>query len=333
MCLPVADSRVDLMRIWLQDTLSITLNDLQPASSDASFRRYFRCFDDNGSSIVMDAPPDKENTGPFLQVAALFRQADIHVPAVYQQNRVDGFLLLEDFGSTCYLDHIDVDNADRLYADALDTLFRLQTRLSPASSGLPAYDAALLERELGIFHEWLLHKRLGLIVPEQVSQDLHRLLIDSALAQPIVCVHRDFHSRNLMFIANNNPGVIDFQDAVNGPITYDLVSLLRDCYLQWPPERVDAWLESYFRRLVDAELIAVDYPLFKRWFDLMGLQRHLKAIGIFSRLDLRDGKAGYLADIPRTLRYVQQVCQTYPELAEFNRYLDEHVYPAFQVTV
>lgn len=331
MCYPNSDPRAHALLQWLTGDLDLQIKKIEPASSDASFRRYFRIYHAGGCHIVMDAPPDRENIVPFVRNAALFAAAQIHVPEIFQQNLEQGFLLLEDFGSQSYLDGLRDDNVDRLYQKALDSLYRLQSRIELHDCGLPEYDHALLSRELGIFHEWFMEKRLGIVLPVSVRQWLDDCLIGSALEQPLVCVHRDFHSRNLMLLDEDaEPGVIDFQDAVVGPVTYDLVSLLRDCYVRWPQSRIQSWLQRYFQRLVQAELLSVDFAQFRRWFDWMGLQRHLKAIGIFSRLDLRDDKPGYLADIPRTMGYVADVCNAYPELAEFNAFLQQQILPIYQ---
>lgn len=315
---------------WLTADLGLQISQVEPASSDASFRRYFRVKHADGCHVVMDAPPERENTASFIRNAALLQSAGLHVPAVYRQNLEQGFLLLEDLGSQSFLDMLKPENADALYRSALDSLFNLQHAIDPSSCGLPVYDQALLSRELAIFYEWFLDKRLGLVMPSALRQTLDECLIDSALQQPQVCVHRDYHSRNLMVLDQDSPGVIDFQDAVIGPITYDAVSLLRDCYIRWPVRQVVDWLERYYQRLLAAGMLNCDFGQFKRWFDLMGLQRHLKAIGIFSRLQLRDDKPGYLADIPRTMSYVADVCGHYPELAEFNGFLARQVLPIYQ---
>lgn len=328
-----SDQRISAITDWLQHGLGLDIQDFSPASSDASFRRYFRVKHAGGSHIVMDAPPEKENTEPFIRIAALFRESEIHVPRIFHKNTEQGFLLLEDFGSTCLLDCLNTDNADRHYQEAMDSLFKLQTGLDIHDSGLPRYDTALLERELGIFYEWFLEKLLGIVLPISIKNQLNPLLISSALEQPQVCVHRDYHSRNLMALESDSPGIIDFQDAVIGPISYDLVSLLRDCYIRWPEHRVEDWAYDYYRRLRAADLLDVNFKGFKRWFDWMGLQRHLKAVGIFSRLHIRDGKSGYLADIPRTLGYICYVCEIYPELAEFHNFLQKQVLPVYRTAL
>jgi len=316
---------------WLENDLLLSITACAPASSDASFRRYFRVCTPEQQFIVMDAPPDKENIEPFIRIAKLLTQSQINVPSIFQQNLTDGFLLLEDFGSQCFLDQLNEATAADLYQTAFDSLFKLQTQTSIQNSGLPSYNEPLLHRELAIFDEWFLGQLLDIQIPSAVWETVRALLTTSALEQPSTCVHRDYHSRNLMVLDSDSPGVIDFQDAVIGPITYDLVSLLRDCYIAWPEQQVEQWRFNYFERLQQADLIDCSPAQFKRWFDLMGLQRHLKAIGIFSRLHLRDGKSNYLGDIPRTLNYVTSVCAAYPELAGFNDFLREQVLPALSV--
>lgn len=327
MCTSSPDKRRNLLHAWLSEYLLLALESLEPASSDASFRRYFRAVHAQGVDVIMDAPPDKENTAAFARVAQLFDGAGIHVPAIYDANHEQGFLRLEDLGSTSFLDYLQAQPqaASMLYQAALDSLFQLQTRLQPMNSGLPVYDRALLLRELGIFAEWFVSGLLEIQFPEEISQPLYELLIDNALQQPQVVVHRDYHSRNLMWLQDANPGVIDFQDAVIGPVSYDVVSLLRDCYIAWPQQQVWEWLRRYYQRLFDAGLIAVEFSQFQRWFDLTGLQRHLKAVGIFARLKLRDGKPNYLADIPRTLTYIKDVAARYPELEAFHHYLTHSI--------
>ncbi len=326
------DLRILTLLDWLENDLLLTIENLEPASSDASFRRYFRISTPDGQFIVMDAPPEKENIKPFIKVAELMANANINVPKIYRQNLMDGFLLLEDFGSSCFLDHLNPHNADALYQHALDSLFKQQTDNTLQNCDLPCYDDALLTRELAIFNDWFITQWLDIEIPVELWQTTQTILIESALDQPVSCVHRDYHSRNLMVLDNNSPGVIDFQDAVIGPVTYDLVSLLRDCYIAWPEQQVGQWRESYFQRLQQAGLINSNPVQFKRWFDLMGIQRHLKALGIFSRLHLRDDKSSYLDDIPRTLSYVTTVCSNYPELTDFKRFIEAQHLPNYRVS-
>ncbi|PKD38669.1 aminoglycoside phosphotransferase [Methylomonas sp. Kb3] len=327
-----SDRRLAELVDWLNNDVALDIQQIPPASSDASFRRYFRVEHRDGCHIAMDAPPDKENTEPFVRIAGLLKPSDIHIPNIYQQNSRQGFLLLEDLGSTSFLDSLQTGDAELLYRQAMDSLFKLQTGVNPLDCGLPVYDSALLLRELAIFYEWFLEKLLGITIPHMLATSLNAILIDSAIEQPQVCVHRDFHSRNLMVLEHNSPGVIDFQDAVVGPISYDLVSLLRDCYIAWPEQQVISWAQQFHQRLLSAGLLKADFNQFKRWFDLMGMQRHLKAVGIFARLHLRDGKSDYLADIPRTLAYITRVCELYPELTEMQRFLQEQVLPRVEAS-
>ncbi len=327
------DLRILSMLDWLENDLLLIINTCQPASSDASFRRYFRVTVVEGHYIVMDAPPEKENIASFIKVAGILAQSQVNVPTIFEQNLNDGFLLLEDFGSQCYLDVLNVDNATHLYQCAFDALFKLQLLTDINGCGLPSYDVPLLQRELTLFNEWFLTQLLDVQIPATLWEAVCEKLIISALEQPKVCVHRDYHSRNLMVLTEDSPGVIDFQDAVVGPITYDLVSLLKDCYIAWPETQVEEWMTVYYERLVQAGLIACPYAQFKRWFDLMGMQRHLKAIGIFSRLHLRDDKSTYLQDIPRTFNYVMTVCSSYPELEEFGEFLQHQIKPLLDDTL
>jgi hypothetical protein len=316
---------------------------LTPASADASFRSYWRATARDGRSlVVMDAPPDKEDIGPWLDVEARLRRGGLHAPAVLAADREQGFVLLEDLGARTYLPELNVTSVDMLYADALDALLRMQTHVDTA--GLPAYDRARLIAEMELLPEWFLKRHLGYAPGCEewdVIEAAFTFLIHAALEQPRAFVHRDYHSRNLLVcresgIGNRelekqeatplleSPGIIDFQDAVVGPITYDLVSLLRDCYIEWDAERIEGWVESHRQRLRHAHLIGpeIDAAHFRRWFDLMGLQRHLKVLGIFCRLWYRDGKAQYLGDLPLVWRYAITVAQRYPELADFTALLE-----------
>ena len=318
---------------WLQADLKLQGYDIRPASSDASFRRYFRISAGQGefssyhskTLIVMDAPPHREDTAPYMRIARMMADIGLHVPLVLEENKEQGFLLLSDLGATQYLAILNNGNVNQLYDDALAALLKLQRHDIKACADLPSYDRALLQRELNIFVEWYLQKHLGLRLSQQqelMINNSFEVLIESALQQPVVCVHRDYHSRNLMYTEHNNPGILDFQDAVTGPVTYDLASLLKDCYIAWPGEQVQNWALGYKETLEKNAVIAgVSNEQFMRWFDLMGAQRHLKATGIFARLDQRDGKPEYLNDIPRTLSYVVDVSGRYNELTELNRFL------------
>lgn len=326
------DPRFKALSTWLTHTLTHDIHAIVPASSDASFRRYFRVLSaEQASLIAMDAPPERENMPAFLKVANLLNHAEVKVPQIFHYDLEQGFMLLEDFGNECYLDKLNHEDPEYWYNQAFSSLLTLHSSDLASDTSLPAYDEALLTRELGIFYEWFLERWLNLIIPESLKHSLNQLLISSALQQPKTFVHRDFHSRNLMAVPKSDvPGIIDFQDAVIGPITYDLVSLLKDCYIAWPEARVSAWRDAYWQELCRLEILDVDQRQFQSWFDLMGLQRHLKAIGIFARLNLRDGKPSYLADIPRTLGYVASVCSHYPALQTLQKFLQEQVLPAYQ---
>jgi N-acetylmuramate 1-kinase len=327
-----SDPRHDTLLHWLHYELGLNAEPLIPASSDASFRRYFRFSTEKGSRIAMDAPPPQENILPFLNVAGLLKQRGVSTPEIFAANPEDGFIVLEDFGNTVYLDLLNPTSVETLYGKALETLLCLQTDQEPLPS-LPEYDEALLRRELRVFTEWCIEGYLQIeLTPkeETILSDAFNLLISSALDQPKTLVHRDFHSRNLMALSDGRTGVLDFQDAVIGPITYDLVSLLRDCYVAWPLKDVERWIEAFRNQLIEKNRISgVSQAQFRRWFDLMGMQRHLKAAGIFCRLKLRDGKPGYIADIPRTLGYILDVAREQPDLTDFANLIIRRVLPTF----
>ena len=323
------DTRLQELSEWLCQDLKLDVGDIRPASSDASFRRYFRAQVGGDSYIVMDAPPTHEDVVPFVKVSNLLRTAGVQAPRIHAQNIEQGFLLLCDFGKRLYLDSLNANTVEKLYDDAMESLIRMKRGVDVQSCGLPPYDEARLRNEMDLFQEWYLAKLLlreTNPTEQAVIEKTWRLLADSALEQPKVCVHRDFHSRNLMITDVDNPGVLDFQDAVIGPITYDLVSLLRDCYITWPQDRVEGWVRKFHARLLDEGLIVeANADRFLRWFDLMGLQRHIKVLGIFSRLYLRDGKAGYLKDMPRTLNYVVGACERQPEMTDFLAFLQDGI--------
>jgi aminoglycoside/choline kinase family phosphotransferase len=326
-CVP---ERLEKLKHWLASELDFSEYTLSPASADASFRRYFRVTRDGESFIVMDAPPDREDSRPFVRVSKMFFDIGLNVPEVIDENLEQGFLLLSDLGSSPYLDALNDESVERLYGDALGALATIQACV-PDDGALPAYDRTLLLNEMSLFREWLVGKHLGINLSDAQSgmlEAVFSLLADNALAQPQVCVHRDYHSRNLMVTGRNNPGILDFQDAVVGPVTYDLVSLLRDCYIAWPRAQVEDWALGYRDLALQSGVLREEHedPVrFLRWFDLMGVQRHLKAAGIFARLNHRDGKPGYLGDIPRTLGYVLEVAKRYDELTEFGKFVDEDV--------
>lgn len=320
-----------------------------PASSDASFRRYFRIQSNDGSSdvsksfIVMDAPTEHEDCRPFIEVSNSLNQMGLWVPEVLEQDLEQGFLLLGDLGTTTYFakllelrEHSGSDSEaqiDQMYIEALKALVNLQknAKSNCAAQKLPNYDATLLDTEMNLFRDWLCQEYLQL--PELSNllwSEAKSLLSESALAQPKTYVHRDYHSRNIMFNAGKPPGILDFQDAVNGALTYDAVSLLRDCYLAWPKEQVTEWQQCYFYDLCEVGICQKsEWSEFAKSMDLMGLQRHLKASGIFARLFLRDGKDGYLPDVPKTLQYIVDVGQNYPELYALTKWVEDQVQPAF----
>ncbi len=330
----MGDVRIALIRDWLASELGWPHDvRLEPASADASFRRYFRVWRASGSTaVVMDAPPDKEDTAPYLQVGRLLRACGVHVPEVEAADTARGFLLLEDLGSTHMLARLNAGGAPGpLYDEALAALALIQLRGQTAARELPPYGAEVLEREMRLLPSWFCERHLRLTLSAEdtaLLSETFNFLIREALAQPVVFVHRDYHSRNLMITAERSPGVIDFQDALAGPIGYDLVSLLKDCYVCWPQARVVAWLEDYRARLGAAGAnVGADHGEFLRWFELAGLQRHLKVLGIFSRLWYRDGKREYLADLPLTLRYVREVAARYAELGRFSAWVEKVLVP------
>ena len=322
--------RIEALKRWLEDELDFSEYTLNPASSDASFRRYFRVTHDGASYIVMDAPPDREDTRPFVSVDRLLFDVGLNVPEIIDENPEEGYLLLGDLGSSLYLNVLNGDNVERLYGDALAALAAIQI-CRPGDGVLPPYDRELLMTEMQLFRDWLVGKHLGIELPGADANALASafdLLADNALAQPQVVVHRDYHSRNLMVTESNNPGIIDFQDAVIGPVTYDLVSLLRDCYIRWPRKRVEEWALGYQELALQSGILREEHEdpaQFLRWFDLMGVQRHLKAAGIFARLNHRDGKPAYLGDIPRTLGYVVEVSGRYADLGALGEFISERV--------
>jgi aminoglycoside/choline kinase family phosphotransferase len=317
--------RAEQLRRWLEETLGSAGFSLERASDDASFRRYFRIRRDGHAPLIaMDAPPDKEDCRPFLNVNRLFTAAGVHVPAVYAQDLRQGFLLLSDLGTTTYLAALNTESAARLYGDAFAALLRIQLASRPGV--LAEYDRALLERELRLFPDWYVARQLGRSLDGREREALENgfaVLLQNNLAQPRVFVHRDFHSRNLM-VCEPGPGILDFQDAVFGPITYDLVSLLRDAYIAWEEERVIDWAVRYWEMSRRTGLpVAEGFADFYRDFEWMGAQRQLKVLGIFARLCHRDGKDGYLKDQPLVMRYLKRSCQRYRELLPLARLLDK----------
>ncbi|MGY2292345.1 aminoglycoside phosphotransferase family protein [Pseudomonas sp. SDO528_S397] len=330
--MPDQDPRLQQLNAWLDEQLprlfttqgwgGVPPATLTAASSDASFRRYFRWEGGGRSFVVMDAPPPQENCKPFVDIAHLLAKSGINVPEIYAQDLERGFLLLSDLGKKTYLDVIDDKNADALFADAIDALLAFQQL--PMDAPLPHYDVALLRRELELFPEWYVRRELGIdLDAAQLAlwQRVSQRLIDSALAQPSVLVHRDYMPRNLM-LSEPNPGVLDFQDAVYGPVTYDITCLFKDAFLSWPKARVQQWQRHYWERAGQLGIpVQADFDDFLRASDLMGVQRHLKVIGIFARICHRDGKPRYLADVPRFFAYIEAVLADRPELSELGELL------------
>ncbi|MBK9161320.1 MAG: phosphotransferase [Nitrosomonadales bacterium] len=311
---------------WLQGLFPGTSFTLAPASADASFRRYFRVtFADGTTRVAMDAPPQHEDCQPFLHIGKLFEDAGAHVPHVYAKDLGQGFLLLADLGNTTYLQALDADNAKRLYGAATDALIRIQ--LTSKKGELPPYDEVLLRRELDLFPEWYISKHLGVTLNEKQRNDLERSfrhILANNLAQPCVYVHRDYHSRNLMFVEDSPPGILDFQDAVYGPITYDLASLFKDAYVKWDEADVMDWLIRYWEKARKAGLpVRADFGEFYRDYEMMGVQRHIKVLGIFARLYHRDGKDGYLKDMPLVMEYLRSACERYIGLKPLHNLLIE----------
>jgi aminoglycoside/choline kinase family phosphotransferase len=342
--------RLQQLTAWLSSQLPQAVFELAPASADASFRRYFRAtFADGQTRIVMDAPPQHEDCRPFLHIARLFEDAGTHVPHVYAQDLEQGFLLLSDLGSTTYLQALcdgDAGTARELYGAATDALIRIQ--LASRENELPPYGEALLRRELNLFPEWYVARHLQIALDEKQSAALEtvfRRILANNLAQPRVYVHRDYHSRNLMYVESLspnsptlagergadslreflfNPGILDFQDAIYGPITYDLASLFKDAYIRWEEAQVMDWLIRYWEKARRAGLpVHADFGEFYRDYEWMGVQRHLKVLGIFARLCHRDGKEGYLKDMPLVMDYLRRACERYIELKPLLNLLDE----------
>jgi N-acetylmuramate 1-kinase len=329
-----SDSRLALLTQWVTEDLGFGGCSIVPASVDASFRRYFRVKRDTDSYIVMDAPPDKEDSAPFLKVARLLAGMDLNVPIVLARDMDRGFLLLSDLGTRLYLEELPkAGAAEPLYADALAALRTMQTADPAVARELPRYDRALLLREMELMPEWFLRHHLGTTLGTEERSMLSALfesLVQAAASQPAVFVHRDYHSRNLLVTPQDNPGILDFQDAVLGPVTYDLASLLKDCYIAWPPARVRAWVLEYREKLLEGGFaMTADAAEFIRWFDLTGLQRHIKVLGIFARLFYRDGKPQYLKDLPRVLDYVRDTASSYAESAPFADFLAKRIDPKF----
>ncbi|VAX01292.1 Phosphotransferase involved in threonylcarbamoyladenosine t(6)A37 formation in tRNA [hydrothermal vent metagenome] len=325
------DSRLDLLEKWLTRHLELSHFELTAASSDASFRRYFRVSNKQQSYIAMDAPPEKENSKPFVAIAKLLFEAGINVPEIFQADFEKGFFLISDLGNEQYLTALNSNSVENLYQTAIKKLIELQLIEKDKLTNIPEYDNKLLILEMELFRDWYLKRHLSIelnATQNNLISTVFNLLAASAQVQKKVLVHRDYHSRNLMTndSNSNNPGVLDFQDAVIGPFSYDLVSLLRDCYISWPEWQVEK-LALYYKHLAEQQNIIpqINDNDFIKYFDLMGIQRHLKAVGIFSRLNYRDNKPAYLNDIPRTLTYIKNISNKYDELIDFNVFLNSEL--------
>jgi aminoglycoside/choline kinase family phosphotransferase len=331
------DQRLAGLEAWLIQLFGSRDFTVTTASADASFRRYFRVTRGNDTWIAMDAPPQREDMAPYVRVARMLVDVGVNAPRVIHLNPEAGYLLNSDLGSRTYLQELEAaGNANPLYSDAITALVRLQSQGDAHARTLPAYDEPLLRREMQLFPEWFCGRHLGIAIEGKTAAELNavmELLVAESISQPSVFVHRDYHSRNLMVSDGTrygpNPGILDFQDAVYGPITYDLVSLLRDAYIEWPVAKVQGWIAEFRERGGQAGLnVGRDAAQFSRWFDFMGLQRQLKVMGIFARLWHRDGKAGYLKDIPLTLKYARAATARYPELAPLQELFESRIVPA-----
>ena len=324
------DIRLNLISDWLKNQLNLKINDLSPASADASFRRYFRAQTPQGSLIIMDAPPEKESITGFIEIAQALSSIGVHTPEVKAKDIQQGFLLLEDLGNVTYLEKL-LSNSNNLYSDAIDSLILIQKGEQQSTLDIPQYDAEKLEQEMDLFDTWFIKKHLKLDTDKNMQNswtDCKTHLIDACLKQPQTWVHRDYHSRNLMVTKTNSPGIIDFQDMVKGPFTYDLASIFKDCYIEWSREKQLSWLEEY--RLKAQQESMFDSEPFSpeqltQWFDLTGLQRHLKVLGIFCRLYYRDGKDQYLNDLPLVAKYVLETLSLYPQLSSFREHYSDAI--------
>lgn len=328
------DQRQIQLQNWLEQELKTQAITLTPIIGDASFRRYFRMQHQNQSYIAMDAPPDREPCHPFINIAKQFLKLDLQVPLIFAENLEQGFLLISDLGEQLYVEQLTTANADKLYRNAIDKILIIQKCEPIPEYPLDSFLNGELQTELKNFSHWFVQEFLQLTLSSEQRQILastYELLLQNAKEQPQCCIHRDYHSRNLMVLPENEVGILDFQDAMTGPITYDLVSLLRDCYIDWPQEQVANWTFYYFQKASSSQLLNIqEQAKFIYWFDLMGIQRHLKASFIFARKFLRDNNKNYLQYIPRTLNYVNQVSSKYNELTEFYTLLTHTIWPLLQ---
>lgn len=324
------DARYKSLQSWLTDQLSSEIQ-ITPILGDASFRRYFRIKDNQNIYIAMDSPPQLEDPLPFVAIARTFAQLGLKVPAIYAANLNDGFLLISDLGDHLYLSALNSESADHLYTLAMKELDIIQSCQSTPGWDLPAFDVTFMMTELNNCKEWFFKQHLGLSLnnSEQLMLDnVLNALLQSAIEQPQCCVHRDYHSRNLMVLSDQRVGILDFQDAVRGPVSYDVISLLRDCYISWPADQVNRWALQFFKqRQAAGAMQKYSSEQFMRWFDLMGMQRHMKCLFIFARKFHRDGSRNYLSDLPRTLNYLTTVSANYPEFKSFHLWLAEEITP------
>ncbi len=326
----VVDVRYQNLQYWLAQQAPGTPQQITPLANDASFRRYYRVHYPQHSLVLVDAPPAKENSLPFIQIAQALQQQDICVPQIFAKDLQQGFLLISDLGDELYLSAITHHDPDLLYQQAIDTLIKLQQCQTVNHPSLPVFGKRFIQRELNLFDQWFLQQQLQLSLSPAERELLTRtyqFLTTQIAQQPTVFTHSDFHSRNLLWTTTAQVGVIDFQDAMHGPISYDLVSLLRDCYLVWPQHKIDQWIDYYLAALAQMDFLpTVTREDFIYWFDLTGLQRHLKVLGVFARLNIRDNKPRYLADIPRILEYIVRVGQKYPEMNDLLSFIHQHVW-------
>lgn len=327
----MAIARELALKQWVITQLNDTQLEINPLAGDASFRRYARIHSQNKTYMLMDAPPEKENSLPFVNIDHFFDQHGVNVPHIVAEDLEQGFILLEDFGDCLLSSVLNDDTADQYYAQAMKQLIELQ-QLPTDSELIPTYDAEKLIQEMSLFDQWFL-PFMGISLNEQEQQllkDTYTLLADTAVAQPQVIVHRDYHCRNLMVLDNDtNLGIIDFQDAVVGAYTYDLISILRDAYVSWPAAKVKKWATEFWQQLPANQTAQKTFADFEREFDFMAAQRHLKVLGIFIRLNIRDGKTGYMKDIPLVFSYLAQELRAYPELQAFSALLNDKIQPAF----
>lgn len=326
------DKRANELLSWLKNKYDVSA--IQSLAGDASFRRYFRVtLNGRHQAVAMDAPPETEEIAPFIKIAQTFARLGVKAPEILASDVTQGFLLLTDFGDRLYLSQLNEKSADKLYQGAINALLLLQRCKGIDDYAMPSFDRDFIAMELARFPEWFLGKQLKMRLSgaeNQLLNDTFEILAENILQQPIVCVHRDYHSRNLLVLDNGEVGVIDFQDAVWGPISYDLVSLLKDCYIVWSGSHIERWVSFYYDMAVTQGVLPdVGLTQFTEWFHWTGIQRHLKVLGIFSRLNQRDGKSGYLKDMPRVFDYVMQALPHYPQLREFHSFLQRRVQPVF----